>query len=333
MVETVKERPKVVLEKTTVSENISELRKIADVVSVDAYCSEEELLEAVRDSVAVVSTKMKLSGKILEASRNLKIIARTGVGVDETRVDLAVAKRKNILITYNPGVNSVSVAELTILTSLALLRKIFVTTRLVKEGKWKEGQQTEGKRLNGMKWGIIGFGNIGQRVNDILKSMNVTVLVDDPYVSRWFIESKGCRLVSLDELLMESDIVSIHVPLIKEGSISTSLMRPTYHLIGEREISLMKQGGILINVARGGLVDEDALLRALKRGKLSGAVLDTLEKEPLPPCSPLLSLENVIITPHIGGSTDVDHHSGSFDAVEEVIRFLKGEPPLHPYRL
>ncbi|MCL4447942.1 MAG: NAD(P)-dependent oxidoreductase [Thermoplasmatales archaeon] len=328
-----KTKPKVVIEKSTVSENINNLKEIAEVVTVDPYSSNIELLKAVKDAIAVVSTKLKLSGEILEEAKNLRIIARTGVGVDETRVDLTVAKKREILITYNPGVNSVSVAELTILIALALLRKIFVITRLVKDDKWKVSQQTEGRRLNGMKWGIIGFGNIGQRVTEILKNMNVTVLVDDPYLSEWFIESKGCIPVSLDELLKESDIVSLHLPLIKKESSHNSPMQPTYHIIGEREISLMKKGSILINVARGGIVDEKALLNALNAGKLAGAGLDTLETEPLSADSPLLSLENVIVTPHIGGSTDVDHHSGSFDAVEEVIRFLKGVPPLHPFRL
>lgn len=328
-----KVKPKVAIEKSTESENINDLKKIAEVITFDPYSPYPEIAEIIRDAVAIVSTKVKLSGEALETARNLKIIARTGVGVDETRIDLTIAKKKGILITYNPGVNSVSVAELTIMVALALLRGVFVKTKLVKEGMWKEGQQSKGRRLNGMKWGIVGFGNIGQRLTEILRSMNVTVLVDDPYLSKWFIESKGCTSVGLDRLLMESDIVSLHLPLIKKEASSAHSMKATYHIIGEREISLMKKGSILINVARGGIVDENALLDALREGKLSGAGLDTLETEPLPANSPLLSLENLIVTPHIGGSTDVDLHSGAFGAIEEVIRFLRGEPPIHPFRM
>ncbi|MEM0373764.1 MAG: hydroxyacid dehydrogenase [Sulfolobaceae archaeon] len=321
------QRQKVLLEKDILNQNserinrvLKELQNIAEIEVIDPYAPKEEWLKKVKDVNVIVNRKAKLDKEILEYARNLKLIARTGVGVDETRIDIEEAKKKGIIITYNPGVNSQSVAELTFLLMLALYRKIIKINEFVRKGKWVEGQRILGNELYGKTIGIIGLGSIGRRVAKISKAFEMNVLGFDPYVSEKIAEVD--MIVDLKTLLSESDIITLHVPLTKE----------TRGMIGRNEILLMKRNAILINTSRGGIVDENALYEALVNGRIAGAGLDVLSVEPPLESNPLLKLDNVIITPHIGGATFEAFERGVENALLEVIRFLKGEPLKNIYK-
>ncbi|WMT53521.1 NAD(P)-dependent oxidoreductase [Ferroplasma acidiphilum] len=316
-------KPVVVIEDSVISNNVKELKSMAEVITMSPYAGVDKWIIAVKDAVAVIDRKMRLSKEVLDAAPALKLIARTGIGVDETRIDLNEVRRRNIVVTYNPGINSDSVAELTVMLALSIYRKLFILNRYVREAKWAEGQSNLGNQIKGKAWGFIGFGNAGTHVANIVKSFGCSINAYDPYLNKQAIVERGGNPLELDALLRQCDIISIHVPL----------MDSTKHLIGERELNLMKKDAILINVSRGGIVDDTALYRALKGGKLRGAGLDTLEDEPIHVTNPLLTMDNVIITPHIGGSTHEAVIAGAELAVNEVVRLLKGEKPLSPYKL
>ncbi|EHP70230.1 phosphoglycerate dehydrogenase-like oxidoreductase [Metallosphaera yellowstonensis MK1] len=314
------ERPKVIVESNItnstsprVNQVLEELYGIARVVKLDHSSPKEVWIREIDDVVAVVNRKAKLDKEIIAAAKKLRLIARTGSGVDKTRIDLEEAKKKGIIITYNPGLNSPSVSELTFLLIQAIYRKLFKVTQLVKEGRWNEGVNLPGMELSGKTLGIVGLGNIGRRVARIGTAYEMRVLGYDPYVRD---KIQGIEIVELEDLLRESDIITLHVPLTEE----------TRGLIDRKRLSLVKDGAVLINASRGEIVDEGALVDALRSGKLMGAGLDVLNVEPPSPDNPLLQMENVIITPHIGGTTIEAFERGAESAIREVIRLLKGEP-------
>lgn len=317
------ELPTVILENTVSASNIDELRQIANVLVMDPYAGKEAWFDAVKDAVAIINRKAHLSEEVLAHAPKLKLIARTGIGVDNTRIHLETAIKRNILITYNPGINSNSVAEHTVLLALSLYRHLLKLNNYVKLGKWNEGQAIIGNNIHGKTWGIIGFGNIGRRVGELARALGTRVVAFDQYVSRERIEQNGAESVSLEELLKKSDIISIHVPLTPESR----------HIIGERELGLMKKESVIINLSRGGLVDDNALYKALREKRIRGAGLDTLEDEPAHADNPFIKLDNVVLTPHVGGSTYEDVAAGSDHAVVEVMNFIKGYAPIHPYPL
>ncbi|QGA54009.1 hydroxyacid dehydrogenase [Sulfolobus sp. E5-1-F] len=297
-----------------VKKYLEELKELADVEAIDPYASRDEWLSKIKDVIAIINRKAKLDKEILQHANYLRLIARTGVGVDETRIDLDEAKRRGIIITYNPGVNSPSVVELTFLLALALMRKLTRIYDLVKGGKWVEAQGILGWELYGKTMGIIGLGNIGKRVARVAKAFEMRVIGYDPYVIEKPAEVD--EMAELRSLLSISDVVTLHIPLTKE----------TKGLIGRKELLLMKKNAIIINTSRGGIIDEEALYEALVNKTIAGAGLDVLSVEPPLETNPLLKLENVIITPHIGGVTAEAFERGAENAILEVMRFLKGEP-------
>lgn len=264
-----------------------------------------------------------------------EVIERTGLrllGVcrnDPRRsVDLEAATRRGIPVVYTPGRNYSAVAELTVAVMLALLRKVVFADRLLKSGKVSVSSTEEfaryynlyrGLELSGKTVGIIGLGRIGFRVAKILKCFGVKLLVYDPYVSESRVACVGGERVDLERLLRESDIVTIHVPPSEE----------TMGLIGKRELELMKPTAFLLNLANPVVVDEDALYEALKQGRIAGAALDVFTEEPVDSSNRFLQLDNVIVTPHIGGNTFETIERQSQMIVEDVLRFLRGERPLH----
>lgn len=296
-----------------VNQALEELSRIAKIVELDPSSPKEEWSREIEDATAVVNRKMKLDRDIIVAAKKLRLVARTGSGVDSTRIDLEEAKKKGIIITYNPGLNSPSVSELTFLLIMSIYRKLLRVTQLVKEGKWLEGVNFPGLELYGKTLGVIGLGNVGRRVAKIAMAYEMRVLGYDPYVRD---PIQGIEIVELDQLLRESDIITLHVPLTAE----------TRGLIDGKRLSLVKDGAILINTSRGEIIDEDALIEALRSGKLMGAGLDVLSVEPPSLNNPLLKMENVVITPHIGGTTIEAFERGAESAIREVIRFLRGEP-------
>ena len=253
---------------------------------------EDDLVGCIGDYHAViVRSATKITRKVIEAGGKPQVIARGGVGLDN--IDVACAKERGIPVVNTPRASSVSVAELAIGLIFAVARKIPAADASVKAGKW-EKKKFAGTELYGKRLGIIGIGRIGQEmaVRALGLGMRVTTCARTSRCAP-LVQAPLMDTCDLETTLRESDIISLHLPKTKEST----------HLIGEKQFAMMKKGVIIINCARGGVVDEAALYEALQSGKVRGAALDVFEVEPPAPDNPLLKLENVVATPHIGAST------------------------------
>lgn len=297
------------------------LAERVDIVSVDPWVEPEQWEIEAPQVDAVISRKGKITREHLELSNGrLKLIARTGVGVDPSRVDLDACKEHRVWVTNMPGSNSVSVAELVFGQMIALVRHTMDANRAVREGRWADYMQFLGTELAGKTLGIVGFGNIGTRVALRARAFEMDFLATDPYILDAPVTSLGGQRVPLDELLAASDLVTIHCPLNAE----------TKGMIGDRELALMKPTAYIINAARGGIIDEDALYRALNNKTIAAAAVDVVADEPLRGDHPLLHVDNVIFSPHIGAVTVEASSRGECGAAEEVVRVLEGKPPKNP---
>lgn len=238
-------------------------------------------------------------------------IIRTGSGTDNVPVEEAT--RLGILVAHTPEAHSDAVSDHVIGLLFTIVRQIAVQDRNVRAGVWNASLAQPRWHVRGQTLGLVGFGHIARLVARKMSGFQMTILAHDPFVSPDTVAGAGGRAASLDEVLAQSDFVSLHCPLTKE----------TYHLIGERELRLMKPEAILINTSRGPVVDEPALVRALSEGWIAGAGLDVLEQEPAEPENPLLKMDHVVITPHIGGYSD-EHLEAcwrlSFDTVMALAR-------------
>lgn len=283
-------------------------------VEVATELSKDELLEKVKEADAlIVRSKTKVTREIIEAGKKLKVIGRAGVGVDN--IDLESATKRGIVVVNAPEATSITVAEHTLGLMLALARKIPQANASLKSGKW-EKKKFLGVELRGKTLGVIGLGRIGTQVVKKAKAFEMKILAYDPYISKEKAEELGVKITSLEELLKNSDFITLHVPLTKQ----------TKGMISKKELQLMKDGAYLINCARGGVIDERALYEALAIKKLAGAALDVFEKEP-PVGNPLLNLDNVVVTPHLGASTEEAQRLASMIVCEEVLKVLRNEPP------
>lgn len=247
---------------------------------------------------------------IAQMPESVKVISRYGVGID--RVDVPAAKARGIVVTNTPGANSTSVCELAFGLMLCAARNIPQLHEAVTRSEWP---RSEGVELAGRTLGIVGMGAIGKRLAIRAKAFEMNVLAYDPYFDAVFAAQNGVVRKELDELLREADVVSLHVPLTEE----------TKHMISAERIAEMKQGAIIINTARGGLIDEEAAAQAIVSGKLGGLGLDAFEQEPLTD-SPLKGLPRVIFTPHTGAHTGEATQKMAMMAVENAIAIMKGEP-------
>ena len=292
-----------------------------EIVVVDPWVEPERWEREAPQVDAVISRKGKITREHMERSRGrLKIVARTGVGVDPSRVDLDAAKEYKVWVTNMPGSNSVSVAELVFGQMIALVRHTIEANRAVKENRWGDYLKFLGTELANKTIGIIGMGNIGTRVAIRARAFEMSFLVYDPYIPEAHVTALGGRLVGLNELLSESDFVTIHCPLNQE----------TKRMIGAEELSLMKPSAYLINAARGGIIDENALCRVLTCKGIGGAALDVMDNEPPAKDHPLFLLDNAIFTPHLGAVTSEASKRAEWGAAEEVVRVLEGKPPKNP---
>ncbi len=238
----------------------------------------------------LVRSETKVTAEMLAQAPKLRVIGRAGIGVDN--IDVEEATRRGIAVFNAPGGNTVSAAEHTIGLLLALVRKITWADASIRRGEW-DRQRFLGTELRGKTLGIVGLGRIGAHVAKVARAFGMPVLAYDPYLTEARAQELQVELVPLDQLLPRVDVVTLHLPLTKE----------TKSLIDRRRIGLMKPTAVLLNCARGGLVDEGALLEALERGKLAGAAIDVFETEPLPADSPLRQADRVILTPHLAAST------------------------------
>ena len=259
----------------------------------------------------IVRSRTKVDAEVLSRAARLKVIGRAGVGVDN--IDVEEAERRGIKVLRTPEGPSVSVAELTVALMLCLARMIPYADRAMKEGRWVKGELM-GVELRGKKLGIVGFGRIGYEVAKRAKAFEMEVLVYDVVLDKLMdrVREVGARGLSFEELLRESDFVSIHVPLTPQ----------TRRMIGEEELKAMKPTAYLINTSRGGVVDEGALLRALKEGWIAGAALDVYEVEP-PTNMELIRLPNVVCTPHIGAQTAEAQRRNSVLIANKLLNALK----------
>lgn len=289
---------------------IDELKDIADVV-VQTDITPEELVSSIPDYDAiVVRSRTKVTQEVIEASQKLKIIARAGVGVDN--VDVEAATEKGIMVVNAPESTSITVAEHTMGIILSLARKISIADKSVKEGKW-EKSKFMGSELAGKTLGVIGMGRIGSQVVKRCKAFNMKILVNDPYITEEVASRLGATIVERDTLFKESDVITIHVPLTPE----------TKHSIGKAEFDLMKDTACIINCARGGIINEEDLYQALSNNEIGGAGLDVFETEP-PVDNPLLTLDNLVATPHIGASTREAQRDAAIIVAKEIKEVLTG---------
>lgn len=299
---------------------IERLRKVGEVVRINVprEIDGEELASRLAGfHFIVASTTPKYDEGFFKNNNDVVLIARNGIGVDN--IDVKAATECGVVVTRVPGeVEREAVAELAVALMLDAARSISASYLAVREGRWQERGRFIGLELRGKTVGVIGLGNIGSRVAEILsRGFGAKVVAYDPYVSKELALGMGVELTDLEKLLRESDIVTLHAPLTEE----------TYHIIDTKAISMMKDGAILVNTARGGLVDTNALIQALKSGRLKYAALDVVEGDYVKPGDPLLQTENVVITPHIGAYTYEAFRGIDESVAESIEAVARGEKP------
>lgn len=253
-----------------------------------------ELLASLTDCDAlIVRNRTQVNAEVLAAAPRLKVVGRLGVGLDN--IDVNACKARGIEVIPATGANALAVAEYVIGTAMMLLRGTYFASTDVANGQWPRGPLSNGRETSGKVMGLVGFGGIGQLTGKLARGLGMRTIAYDPMFAAdatvWSEQQTAC--VSLEALLAQSDVVSLHVPLIDS----------TRNLVNAARLDAMKNGAVLINTARGGIVDEAALAAALKSNKLSGAALDVFSDEPLPAGSALVDCPNLILTPHIAGVT------------------------------
>ncbi|MCG2591473.1 hydroxyacid dehydrogenase [Ramlibacter sp. XY19] len=262
---------------------------------------------------AVISRTVDLSAAAIAACPSLKVISKHGVGVSNIAVDAAT--QRGIPVYVTPGANAQSVAELTIGLMLAVARRIAHLDHELREGRWTRAQ--DGLQLGGRRLGLLGFGQVGQRVARVAQALGMEVHAHDPMLAGPS-PVAGVQLhASLESLLPVSDVLSLHVPLT----------RATRNLLDAAALDRLPRGALLVNTARGEVVDEAALIERLGDGRVTGVGLDTMATEPLPADHPLTHLNNVVLTPHVGGSTAAALAAMAEGAARNVLSFLQGNPP------
>jgi (S)-sulfolactate dehydrogenase len=271
------------------------------------------LKAAVADADAViVRNRTQVRGELLAACVNAQLIGRLGVGLDN--IDVAACEARSIKVIPATGANALAVAEYVIATAMMLRRASFLSTDDVIAGKWPRNVLSSGRETSGATLGLIGFGSIGQLTAQLARAIGMNVIAYDPVISdadHCWMETGAIR-VSLDELIAEADVVSLHVPLVDT----------TKNMMNSARIATMKRGSILINTARGGIVDDAALAAALISGQLGGAAIDVFEKEPLPASDVFAGCPNLILTPHIAGVSAEANVRVSSMIAEKVIEAL-----------
>lgn len=266
--------------------------------------TEQEVIELIQDiqPVGIIAGLEPLTREVFETAENLKVISRCGVGVDN--IDLEEAHKRRITVICTPNAPVEAVAELTVALILSSIRKIPEADNNVRKGKWKGSM---GNLLRDQTVGVVGCGKIGTAVADLIRPFGTKIFGHDPVIKN----HSAIKLISLNELLKISNIVSLHIPYNKT----------THHIFNEQKINLMKEGALLINTARGGLIDEEALYDALIRGHLSGACLDTFEEEPYK--GPLINLSQVVLTPHVGSYAKEARMEMEKEAVNNLLYTLE----------
>jgi phosphoglycerate dehydrogenase-like enzyme len=276
--------------------------------------SEEELIALLQGAEGAIAGQDRFTARVLEAAGSLKVISRTGVGYDA--IDLPAATARGVAVCTTPGTNKMAVAEYAFALMLACSRRLPENLSEVQAGVWR---RHEGQDLFGSTLGILGLGSIGREVALRARAFGMRVLAYDLVRDEPFAAEHQVEYAPLEQLLRESDFVTLHLFLDERSR----------HLINAERLALMKPTAYLINTARGGIVDAEALARALREKRIAGAALDVFETEPLPADSPLRGLENVYLSAHVAAITRQTNHATALMAAENAIRVLRGERPTY----
>lgn len=283
-------------------------------VDVRTELTPDQLIEVIPDYDALlVRSSTQVTPALLRAGTKLQVVARAGIGVDN--IDLDAATQCGVIVVNAPTGNVVAAAEHTIAMLMALARSIPLANQHVQDGRWKRSEFV-GVEVRGKTLGVIGFGRIAREVAERGVGLGMKVIAYDPYVTADFAAQRGVKLVSLDDLVAQCDFLTVHVPMTDT----------THHMIGRAQLARMKQGARLLNVARGGIIEEVALAEAINSGHIAGAAIDVFEVEPLPADSPLRGNPKIILTPHLGGSTVEAQEKVAEDVAVQVLDVLNGHP-------
>lgn len=292
-----------------------ELKKIGAELVKSRGSDEESIIEVAENADGILNCYAELTPRVIESLKNCKVIARYGIGVNN--VNMLTATKKGIIVTNVPDYCIEEVSDHALALILACARKICQLNKTVKSGKWDFKDYRPIYRLKGQTLGIVSFGKIPRRLVEKVSAYKFNIIAYDPYVDKEIAAKYSVKLVKFEELLKESDIITVHAPLTKE----------TKGMFGSEQFKIMKNSAYLINTARGGLIKDSDLAQALKEGEIAGAGLDVLEDENVDTHHPLVNLENVIITPHSAFYSNQALKDLQYKAVQEVIRVLTGEKP------
>jgi len=280
----------------------------------------DDILAVARDADAILVTYAKLPGELLRQLTRCKAIGRFGLGVDN--IDVKVAAELGIVVTYVPDYCMQEVSDHVMALLLALARKVPLSNKLVQSGRWEMPAVVPLRRLAGQVLGLVGFGNIPRALAPKAAAFGLEIIAHDPYVAREVFAACGVEAVSFESLLARADFISMHAPLTPA----------TRGLLGAAAFAQMKRGTMIVNTARGPLIDEAALLAALDSGALGGVALDVVVSEPLPKDSPLLGRDNLILTPHTAFYSVEALEELQTKCAADVARVLSGEPPIYPVK-
>ncbi len=280
--------------------------------------TEEEIIDACKDAEIIISVYSKITKKIIDNAKKCKMLIRTGIGVDN--IDVEAATKKGIPVANVPDYCLDEVSDHAVSLALILSRQILILNEDVKKGKWDESKDNiQILAMKGQKFGLLGIGKISQRVVKKIKPFGFEIITYDPYVDKNIAKDLGVEMVSLERLFKESDFISLHAPLTEE----------TKHIVNKNTLKLMKPTAYLINTARGPLINEKDLYIALKEKWIAGAGIDVTEIEPLPFDSPLLTLNNIIITPHVAFLSEKSFPNLRKRVIDEAIRVGLGNKPVN----
>jgi len=304
---------KVLVSDSLAEEGVSRLKTGAD-VDVITNLTPEELINKIKDYDAlVIRSGTKVTADVINAAEKLKVIGRAGVGIDN--VDVEAATKKGIIVLNTPGGNTISAAEHTIAMMLALARNIPQANAALHKGEWNRKKYT-GVEFYNKTLGVVGLGRVGAEVASRMKSFGMQIIAYDPFVTEEKAKQMGLTLASLEDVLKAGDFITVHTPLTSE----------TRNLIDEDEFKIMKSGVRIVNCARGGIINEAALAKAVEEGKVAGAAVDVFTKEP-PTGNPLVGPEKIIVTPHLGASTTEAQVNVAVAVADQILNIAKGGLP------
>ncbi|MFH1428924.1 MAG: phosphoglycerate dehydrogenase [Candidatus Margulisiibacteriota bacterium] len=303
---------KVLISDKTSEKGLDILRKAGFEVDVKTGLSEDEIVKIIADYDAqIVRSETKVTDKIIDAGKKLKIVARAGVGVDN--INLEAATKKGIIVVNSPEGNTIAAAEHSIAMLMAMVRNIPMAYASLKEKKWDRSKYT-GVEVYNKVFGVVGLGKIGTRVAKYGVGLGMKVVCYDRFVTEEYAKNLGIELASLDEIFKKADFISLHIPRTAE----------TVDLINKESIKKMKDGVRIVNCARGGIVNEQDLYDAVESGKVAGAAVDVYTKEPADPNNPVLQSNKIVFTPHLGASTEEAQVNVAIDVAEQIVDVLNG---------